>query len=194
MRTSDGYASAWAQASYCFLQKNEHEAMKKVVDNLSPGSICVNIGAGFGVSGLTFIESDTVGKLYTVELYATAAENGMGNLEYEKGIFERFGLYDPERYEQICGECTAVGRSWNHEKIDMLFLDADHTYEHTYNNIVAWLPHIKSGGIMSFHDYGQQLNPQLETYPGVEQAAKELLINRYKIISYAPTFVAFRII
>jgi hypothetical protein len=38
----------------------------------------------------------------------------------------------------------------------MVFIDADHSYEHCKADIQAWLPNIKLGGIIAFHDYGPE--------------------------------------
>jgi predicted O-methyltransferase YrrM len=187
MRKDNGAMSDLALAEFEFMQKNELNALRKVIDDLSPGSVCVNIGAGKGISGSAFIESDTVGKLYTVDIFENAGQNWVGNLENEIILFSRFGYDKDPRYTQILGDSTNIGKTWNREKIDMLFLDADHSYAHTYMNILMWLPHIKQGGIFSFHDFHEPL------YPGVEQAATELLVNKYEMISFDPTFAAFRI-
>ena len=51
------------------------------------------------------------------------------------------------------------------ESLDMVFIDADHSYESALQDIQAWLPIIRSGGIISGHDYG--------TYKGVVRAVNE---------------------
>lgn len=49
--------------------------------------------------------------------------------------------------------------------VDMVFIDADHSYESVAKDISAWLPKIRKGGIISGHDYD---NPC-----GVKQAVSE---------------------
>lgn len=49
--------------------------------------------------------------------------------------------------------------------VDMVFIDADHSYESVVKDISAWLPKIRKGGIISGHDYN---NPC-----GVKQAVSE---------------------
>jgi cephalosporin hydroxylase len=39
------------------------------------------------------------------------------------------------------------------KQFDMVFLDADHRYEHVLADIRAWWPLVKSGGILAGHDY-----------------------------------------
>jgi len=46
---------------------------------------------------------------------------------------------------------------------DVIFIDADHSYESAKEDMRLWLPKIKKGGILCGHDYGKH-------YPGVVQA------------------------
>lgn len=56
-----------------------------------------------------------------------------------------------------------------HIRMDLVFIDADHRYEEVKNDIVHALGMVKSGGIISGHDYSHS------TWPGVKQAVDELL-------------------
>jgi len=55
------------------------------------------------------------------------------------------------------------------ESLDLVFIDADHTYEGVYKDILAWLPKVRVGGTMLFHDFAHH------AWPGVRQAVTELL-------------------
>ena len=52
--------------------------------------------------------------------------------------------------------------------LEFVFIDADHTYEGVKRDIQAWLPKIKSGGILAGHDF---------RWEGVGKAVRELLPN-----------------
>ena len=52
--------------------------------------------------------------------------------------------------------------------LDMVFIDADHTYEAVKRDIQLWSPLIAPGGLISGHDYGEE-------WPGVKRAVDELL-------------------
>jgi len=53
------------------------------------------------------------------------------------------------------------------EPLDVVYIDGDHRYEGVKSDILAWMPKIKEGGILSGHDYRQR--------DGVRQAVNELL-------------------
>jgi predicted O-methyltransferase YrrM len=51
--------------------------------------------------------------------------------------------------------------------IDCLFIDADHTYASVRDDLSAWWPHLKTGGVIAGDDYLSQW------YPGVTRAWDE---------------------
>lgn len=57
------------------------------------------------------------------------------------------------------------------ESFDFVFIDASHDYQSVLNDIVAWMPKIKSGGILCGHDLH---------FPGVRQALEELFEGNYQ--------------
>ena len=61
------------------------------------------------------------------------------------------------------------------ESIDMIFLDADHSYEAATLDIEAWLPKVKKNGILAGHDYINHL------YPGVKRAVDDMSKGNIKI-------------
>lgn len=53
--------------------------------------------------------------------------------------------------------------------LDLVFIDANHSYASVHRDILTYLPKVRPGGILSGHNYGR---PRL---PGVMQAVQELL-------------------
>lgn len=69
-------------------------------------------------------------------------------------------------FEHI-GESTDVALNWQ-DKADLIFIDADHSYEATTADIEAWRPHLKSNGILAGHDY------DVNGFEGVKKAVLEI--------------------
>lgn len=62
------------------------------------------------------------------------------------------------------------------KRIDVLFIDGDHSYEGCKADIEAWYPYMKEGGVMLFHDCD-------ESSPGVVQAVAEF-VNTHTVASW----------
>ena len=56
------------------------------------------------------------------------------------------------------------------QPIDLLFVDGDHSYEAVRMDLEAWLPKMKDGGIVVFHDFSWA--------EGVQRAVRELVVPR----------------
>ena len=54
--------------------------------------------------------------------------------------------------------------------LDFVFIDASHEYEDVKNDILAWLPKVKRGGILAGHDY--YVNQ--DWFSGVKKAVNEI--------------------
>lgn len=59
-----------------------------------------------------------------------------------------------------------AAKAW-HGPIDCLFVDADHTYASVRDDLAAWWPHLRVGGIIAGDDYLSQW------YPGTTRAWDE---------------------
>lgn len=46
-----------------------------------------------------------------------------------------------------------VAGSWN-KPIDLLFIDGDHSFDGCFTDINAWVPFVRRGGVVMFHDSG----------------------------------------
>lgn len=82
----------------------------------------------------------------------------------------------------IQGDSVEVSKIWESGKleagklIDVLFIDGDHSYEGCKRDIEAWVPFVKEGGTILFHDCD-------ETSPGVIWAVAEFA-NTHKVERY----------
>jgi predicted O-methyltransferase YrrM len=61
--------------------------------------------------------------------------------------------------------------SWpKDQKIDFLFIDADHSYEAVSTDWKDWSPYVRKGGIIAFHDYYRDIEGG---HPGVRRFVDE---------------------
>ena len=65
----------------------------------------------------------------------------------------------------IWRESIGASTQFDDASIDAIYIDGDHRYEAVKNDIKAWLPKVKPGGIVAGHDYG---------WDGVKKAVDEI--------------------
>lgn len=53
----------------------------------------------------------------------------------------------------IRSDSVEAAKNYLDQSVDFAFIDGDHSYEGCKRDIIAWLPKIKSGGILAGHDY-----------------------------------------
>lgn len=63
-----------------------------------------------------------------------------------------------------------AAKTYADESLDFVYIDADHTYEALKEDIAAWLPKVKQGGVLGGHDYSY-------VFPGVIEAVNEIFKN-----------------
>lgn len=56
------------------------------------------------------------------------------------------------------------------DELDLVFIDANHEYSEVRKDILSWLPKVRRGGLLSGHDYDQNI----PMFSGVKQAVDEI--------------------
>lgn len=68
-----------------------------------------------------------------------------------------------------------ASKLFSNEFFDLIYIDADHTYDAVKNDLYAWYPKLKSGGILSGHDYCDYYIKTTNTIFGVVAAVDEFV-------------------
>lgn len=134
-----------------YLTRPEIDLMMEIARSLPDNPVVVNIGAGAGTSGMTFMESRPDLKLFTIDV--NNHDNPYGGLMNERNAFEWSGFAGDKRHTQIHNDSKKVGKTWRRGAVDCVFVDGDHTDAGVVGDIEAWKKHVKPGGVMIFHDY-----------------------------------------
>jgi len=92
---------------------------------------------------------------------------------WEELYQEALGLvteFDPVAYVLRMPSLEAVQR-FDDGSVDLVFLDGHHGFGHVVNDIVAWEPKVRVGGILAGHDYLEGIPPgRVEETWGVYKA------------------------
>jgi len=185
------------QAAFGYLFAEEIGALQTLVNALPANPTVLQIGAGAGTSSLAMLEARGDVVLTTVDIQA--ADSPYGCLWAERAVVRDAGL--SHRLSQIHGDSKAVGASWGGPKFNMVFVDGDHSYEGAKGDILAWLPHLRSGGILAVHDYNKAnafanvtgKAPHPKVWDGVDLAVNEILVDAYEQILCVRSLIAFRV-
>ena len=62
------------------------------------------------------------------------------------------------RIKIIKNYSVEAAKQFEDESLDCVFIDANHSFEATYEDIKAWAPKVKTGCVLSGHDYGNDTN------------------------------------
>jgi len=72
------------------------------------------------------------------------------------------------------GESTSVVNHVMDRSLALVYIDADHSYRGVMKDILAWLPKLKPGGVMAFHDYEN-------TGYGVKRAVTDFTAGKFHV-------------
>jgi len=73
----------------------------------------------------------------------------------------------------IRGKSVDVAKTVEDGLLDFVFIDADHSYEAVKADLLAWVPKVRSGGIVSGHDYYESRSGKLGVIPAVNEYVEE---------------------
>lgn len=136
----------------------ERELMRITRQYVPHSGVIVELGGEYGRSAAQFAKA-CAGKhnvsIHTVDLFPMNHPL-VGDLLFawksniaEARVTDHHILTLPHR-----GKTTEVASTWN-TPIDLLFIDAGHSYNEVVTDIIAWVKHVRPGGVVAFHDYAK---------------------------------------
>lgn len=149
-----------------------HELASMLPDN----PIIVNIGACFGTSVLSMLEARPDAYIFSVDISPCPDEAHHIALA---------GLSDPCHVVRVLGPSQQVGHWWPRASVDMVFVDGAHDYDAVRDDIEAWKPVVREGGLLVFHDYDKPICPKVKPAVDVYMTGIPLRISE--------SIIAFRI-
>lgn len=130
-----------------YYEQNEAREMYRLLLELGPTSVVVELGSEFGKSATVIGEASKIrGFSYTcVDSYLRGENSKKARARFEKDVLSKYNC------TLIVKKTAEVAKEWQQE-IDYLFIDADHAA--IAKDCEDWLGFVKKGGIAQFHDYG----------------------------------------
>ena len=152
------------------------DTLKRLIKIFSPKEV-LEVGSWVGDSAVAMLEVDPGVHVTCVDTFKGTDSDQCGDIArglikitskdivYET-FLENIKPYQ-DRVRVIRRDSITAADRFHAATLDMVYLDAGHTYKELKADIGAWLPCIKNTGIIAGHDYG---DPQ---FPGVTEAVRE---------------------
>jgi hypothetical protein len=135
----------------------------RFVRELSNGSRIVEVGAWKGKSiaylGVEVINSGKDIKIDAVDTWMGSSESPdhMADVYVKTNTLYQLFLANIAPVAKVVNpirmKSVDAANMYEDNSIDVVFIDACHTYECVKEDIAAWLPKVKIGGILAGHDY-----------------------------------------
>lgn len=144
----------------------------RAIKNAQDGSRFVEIGVWKGGStaymGVEIYNSNKKIEYDAIDTFEGSREHGVVHGLYEEAYNNLKSLIDLKVVNLIKSHSLEAVKKYDDESIDFCFIDGSHEYEDVKADILAYLPKVKRGGILSGHDYDK-------IWSGVIQAVDEVL-------------------
>lgn len=155
---------------------DEHiEAVVDLLNSRGPGQRVVEIGVWTGKMSEAIIRA---GHRHTaVDTFEGSETDLTGAMAATRDIYQEFkdrmaGIPDTGFARKVLVEDSlAAARATFDDWYDVVIIDADHSYDATFEDIKAWKPKVKKGGVMIGHDYMTQ------QFPGVDKAVEDAVLH-----------------
>lgn len=116
--------------------------------------IMIEVGIDTGKTTFYLLDNIPHLKIYAVDLNIVKF--------YSDSVKEKYG----DRLIPIQGYSYEVSTQLPDDFADIIFIDADHSYDAVKKDIIAYTPKLKKNGLLTGHDID---------YPGVNKAVKEMI-------------------
>ncbi len=154
-------------------------------------SSIVELGAFKGRSLAAMLLTNPTARAWAVDWFGDMSSRGYkgSTLDETRANLDKLGV---KPAGILVGTTTEVAPQFT-ERVDLLHIDAGHSYEECRDDLVNWAPKVRPGGAICVHDYGEPHNPKLRR-PGVQQAVDEWRGKHpeWVEVERAGTMIAFR--
>lgn len=153
------------------------------VNSLPSGSKIVEVGCWKGKS-VAYLAVEIVNSGKNIKVDAVDTWNGspsekphMNDVYVKSNTLYNLFLSNISSLSHIINpvRMTSVdaAKTYEDNSLDVVFIDAGHTYECVKEDIAAWLPKVKSGGWLAGHDYPWSHNDEVKR--AVDESVKPIV-------------------
>ena len=156
--------------------------------------VCVEIGSARGKSACAVglaLQRNGGGKLYAIDPHRPTNWNDTNSVDTFAIITTHLQKAGVTEYVEIVRKTSSeAAAGWN-RKIDLIFIDGDHSYEGVKADWELFRPHLNEFGVVVFHDTLWDLRPDPKwsrADMGVPRFVEELRAAGYPVITIDQNF------
>lgn len=155
-----------------------------MVNKFPSGSNFVEVGSWKGKSA-AYMCVEIINSKKNINFYCVDTWLGSEEHQNNKDLNDLYNIFlanlkpVKDYYFPIRQPSIIASKQFKDKSLDFVFLDAAHDYDNVVQDILAWLPKIKDGGVLAGHDYYPN-NPE---YCGVYDAVNSIFDSKYIIYS-----------
>lgn len=145
----------------------------------------LEVGTWLGGTAIAMAEALTDSQVHCVDTWAGSPSDCTGECAAVAGgadaVYAEFEKRVGSRLDKSIipwRKCSAEAAALYWEQFDVVFIDAEHTYEAAKANILEWWQHLRDDGIMLGHDYNTR------NCMGVTKAVHELFGNKFETFGW----------
>ena len=189
------------------LEERDAEALEKVLQMaLKEGIIVAEVGSwtGKSTSVLAKAVTDHHGSVYAIDHWM--GNEGVWNYKITTA-YDTYSIFKHNMMAQgiwnivhpLVMDSQTASKIFADGILDLVFIDADHRYEHVKKDIASWLPKLRNGGILCGHDcegyyseYSEEVRKMIDEHlgddyisgihPGVVKALHDCLQEKYSLM------------
>ena len=150
---------------------------RAIIGRLKLKHIC-EVGVRACVFTRTLLSAD-IAELVAVDIWrdtgvASQNDDGRAQTELDRQYAEAMQLSAQDCRLRVIREFSNVAaKAFDDSYFDLVYIDADHTYEGVKSDLLAWWPKVRKGGILSGHDFCEITVAGGRIVFGVVRAVKE---------------------
>lgn len=147
---------------------------------------CAEVGIGYGFHAKEILMNTNIEKLYLIDPYVSYSNDGFpldvmnffGNFEkLAENVKNNLKPYDNRYIWFRQPSITINNDQLSDNLLDLVFIDADHSYESVKNDLIHWYKKIRTGGWLMGDDYNS-------CHPGTTKAVDEFANNNNLKINF----------
>ena len=107
-----------------------------------------------------------IDRLFLIDPYLEYKRHSQEELDPIKTAMLSYVLRDPQgwRVNFILQHSIVAAKLFDDLYFDYVYIDGDHSLEAVMNDMVAWFPKVRDGGVLAGHDYRGDVKKAVDEY------------------------------